>query len=238
MLENEFIVTENQYGKYCVPVSSSYTYTSQVILNGDVHEPDTIRFIADNCGDGHVVHAGTGFGDFLPGIANSCKATIWTFEPNQENYFCAKRTIELNKLTNINPFNLGLGKEQKKSFLRVEQNKKKLGPRCEVYESEEHLQPGELESIEIVPLDSIIPQDTKVTIIHLDVEGYEQEVLNGAAEIINKNSPLIILEIHKEAVRYNEFMQSIGYSPIKHLIYDAGPMVFVNTVYKKMTKNG
>jgi FkbM family methyltransferase len=238
MLKNQYIVAENQLGKYCVPVSSSYTYTSQAILNGNVHEPDTIRFIAENSGDGHIVHAGTGFGDFLPGIANSCKATIWTFEPNQENYFCAKKTIELNKLANVNLFNVGLGKEQKKSFLRVEQNNKKLGPRCEIFESKELLQAGELESIEIVPLDSIIHQDTKVTIIHLDVEGYEQEVLSGALEIINKNSPLIILEIHKEALKYNEFMESIGYSPIKHLIYDAGPMVFVNTVYKKMAKNG
>jgi FkbM family methyltransferase len=238
MLENDYIIAENQYGKYCVPVSSSYTYTSQAILNGNVHEPDTIRFIAENCGDGHIVHAGAGFGDFLPGIGSSCKGKIWTFEPNQENYLCAKKTIELNKLTNVNLFNLGLGKEQKKSLLRVEQKNKKLGPRCEIYQSNDHLQASEIESIEIIPLDSIIHQDTEVTIIHLDVEGYEQEVLNGALEIIKKNSPLIILEIHKEALKYNEFMELIDYSPIKHLIYDAGPMVFVNTVYKKMTKNG
>lgn len=233
MLENEYIVAENQHGKYCVPVSSSYTYTSQAILNGNIHEPDTIKFIVENCGNGHIVHAGTGFGDFLPGIANGCKGKIWTFEPNEENYLCAEKTIELNKLANVNLFNFGLGKEQKKSFLRVEQNSKKLGPRCEVCENDEHAQANELESIDMVSLDFIIPQDTNVSIIHLDVEGYEEEVLNGATNVINKNSPLIILEIHKEPVKYNELMESIGYFPVKHLIYDAGPMVFVNTVYER-----
>ena len=238
MLKNEYIVAENQHGKYCVPVSSSYTFTSQAILNGNVHEPDTIRFITENCGDGDIVHAGAGFGDFLPGIAKICKETIWTFEPNQENYFCAKKTIEINKLTNVNLFNLGLGRRRGSSFLRVGQNNKKLGPRCEICHDEKHAQSHELEQIEMTSLDSIIPQETNVSIIHLDVEGYEEEVLNGAVKIINKNSPLIILEIHTEALKYNEFMESIGYYPIKHLIYDAGPMVFVNTVYKKMTKNG
>ena len=44
-------------------------------------------------------------------------------------------------------------------------------------------------------------------------------------------SPIIVLEIDDRATRYNSFMEKFGYVPQQHLIYDSGPMVFVNTVY-------
>lgn len=237
MLANECVVVKNLYGSYCVPLSSAYTYTSKAILSGRVHEPDTIKFIIDNCDDGSVIHAGTGFGDFIPALSNACKATVWSFEPEQENYFCAKKTIELNELTNVTLLNCGLGEIKNRAQLRVKESNKSLGPRCEIYKEIEGLPSQDFQEIDIVALDDIIPEDEKISIIHLDVEGYEPEVLKGAKNIISKYSPIVILEIHKEAVKYNTFMESIGYLPVKHLIYDAGPMVFVNTVYKKAAQH-
>ena len=130
-----FSIAENVYGKYCVPVSSSYTLTSRAILNSQVHEPDTIKFITDHCGNGHIIHAGAGFGDFLPALSNACKQRIWTFEPEIENYLCAQKTIELNQLKNIEIYNFALGSKQEKLFLRIRQNNQKLGVRSEIQNS-------------------------------------------------------------------------------------------------------
>lgn len=48
-----------------------------------------------------------------------------------------------------------------------------------------------------------------VSLIKIDVEGHEVEVLNGALETIRKNKPTILLEYHQEANSENIF-QIIG----------------------------
>jgi hypothetical protein len=73
----------------------------------------------------------------------------------------------------------------------------------------------------------------KIDLIHLDLEGYEFEALKGAKELIERDKPLIILEIDTRAVDYNNFMRELNYKPYKQLIYNSNEqMVFVNTVYK------
>jgi FkbM family methyltransferase len=233
MIESLFTIAKNIYGFYCVPISSDYTLTSKAILNGQVHEPDTIKFIADHCGNGHVIHAGAGFGDFLPALSKACHQKVWTFEPEIENYLCAQKTIELNELKNIEIYNCALGSKQEKLFLKVRQNHQKLGVRSEMQNPVEVTPSEDLQLTDVSKLDDLIPKDANISIIHLDVEGYEHEVLKGAHNIISQYAPLIILEIHSEALKYNDMMEKMNYLPFKHLIYDAGPMVFVNTVYRK-----
>lgn len=49
------------------------------------------------------------------------------------------------------------------------------------------------------PLDKIIPQETKIDFIKIDVEGAELEVLKGASEIIRRDKPVIVFEHGKGA---------------------------------------
>lgn len=233
MKKIDFIIAKNKFGTYCVPNSSAYTYTSKKILNGGIHEPSTIKFIQNNHKNKDIIHAGACFGVFFPAL-KEIPGKVWSFEPNEENFFCAQKTIELNKIENVNLFNCGLGKESFDGFIKIKENGIYLGPRSYTEEtpSKDSL------PIKIVALDDIIPQEKEISIIHLDVEGYEFQILEGAKKIIEKNSPLIILEIDEKPVKYNEFMANIGYYPFKQLIYNAKDMVFVNTVYKKGKKNG
>ena len=99
-----------------------------------------------------------------------------------------------------------------------------MGPRSEIG--------GVGYEVEMVKLDSIIPNDCKISLIHLDLEGYEFEALKGAKEIIERDKPIIVLEIDSRAVNYNNFMLSLNYVTHKQLIYNSNErMVFVNTVY-------
>ena len=233
MTIESYIVARNKFGDYCVPLSSSYTLTSQQILKGKVHEPSTIDFIVKNSAHGDIIHAGAGFGDFLPALSNSNISTIWAFEPNSLNFQCAKETIKLNSLKNIQLFHYALGAENCSGKLQIQEDGQALGVRSYIDSDLANINNIDSEIVAIKTLDSVIPNERKISLIHLDTEGYEEAIISGAKKIIEKDAPLIILEIHSEALRYNNFMHKINYLPLKHLIYNAGPMIFINTVYKK-----
>ena len=84
----------NEFGRYAIPLSSAYRPAAQTVLRGDVWERETIDLLRTH-GDRGVVHAGTYFGDFLPGLSAALKPgrTIYAFEPNAENFACAEWTL-------------------------------------------------------------------------------------------------------------------------------------------------
>ena len=99
-----------------------------------------------------------------------------------------------------------------------------MGPRSEIIEYGTESQ--------MITLDTYIPKDVKIDLIHLDTEGYELKILDGSKELIERDKPVIVLEIDARAVDYNEYMERIGYQTHKQLIYNSNEdMVFVNTVY-------
>jgi hypothetical protein len=132
MTDTTYKIARNKYGYYCVP-SSSYTLTSKRILEGKVHEPTTIDFIKKNLGGYDLIHAGTGFGDFLPALSNSNQSTIWAFEPNELNYKSTKETIKLNNLENIQLFQFALGDKDRIGKLKIKENGLDLGVRSSMY---------------------------------------------------------------------------------------------------------
>ena len=116
------IVAYNEYGGYFAPLSSLQRPAVQKILVGDVYEPQTIKFMRDNCSVGDIVHAGTFFGDFLPGLSKalSKNAKLWAFEPNIENFRCANITMLINNLNNVILNNLAVGEDEATLKMLVE----------------------------------------------------------------------------------------------------------------------
>ena len=211
--------SQNKYGIYSIPEEIEYTYTAKTIIDGGVHEETTIEYIKSI--GGNIIHAGAGFGDFLPALKDCNK--VFTFEPNPLMYQCCLETINLNNLTNISLYTYALGEYDGKSELKIkDKSGLEMGPRSEI---------GDGIGIKMVKLDTFIVE--KIDLIHLDVEGYEFEALKGAKELIERDKPIIVLEIDARAVDYNNFMLSINYEPYKQLIYNSNEqMVFINTVYK------
>jgi len=216
------MIAKNQWGQYSIPEEISYTYTAQFILNGGVHEETTIDYLKSI--GGNIIHAGAGFGDFLPALKNCDK--VFTFEPNKLMYKSCLETISLNNLSNVELSSYAIGKFDGTSKLKhIDEMGQEMGPRSEMSDIGQE--------VKIVKLDSIIPKDCKISLIHLDLEGFEFDALLGAKEIIERDKPIIVLEIDSRAVTYNSFMESINYFPKKQLIFNSNErMVFVNTVYE------
>lgn len=49
-------------------------------------------------------------------------------------------------------------------------------------------------SVQMEKLDDIIPDDVKIDLVKIDVEGAEYEVLQGAVGVLQKNKPLVLFE--------------------------------------------
>ena len=57
-------------------------------------------------------------------------------------------------------------------------------------------------NVELRPLDEVIPEDTKIDFVKIDVEGGEFAVLKGGQKLLSKNKPTIIFECGMGASDY------------------------------------
>jgi FkbM family methyltransferase len=65
--------------------------------------------------------------------------------------------------------------------------------------------------VKIVTVDEIVPEDRKVSIIQLDVEGFEEPAVRGALMTIHRCNPTLILEtLPKESFLIDHLLTS-GY---------------------------
>ena len=188
-------IAYNKYGGYCVPLSSNHRPAAQKILCGGIWEPEIIEFLISHSGDGDIVHAGTFFGDFLPAISHAVAqgGRIWAFEPNPENYRCAFITIHINGLRNVELINAGLGEHH--GFLQMvtsDIDGKSLGGASRMIPDEAGVD-GSI-TVEVVKVDEVVPSEQKISIIQLDVEGFEKPALAGALKTIRRCKPILILE--------------------------------------------
>lgn len=66
-------------------------------------------------------------------------------------------------------------------------------------------------STKVVSIDDTVPKERPFSLIHLDVERFEQQALEGALSTIRTWKPILILENLPEAEWMNENLFSIGY---------------------------
>ncbi len=214
------MVAYNKYGGYFTPISSQQRPAVQEVLKGSVYEPETIKFMREHCGDGDIIHAGTFFGDFLPGLSTalSPKAKVWAFEPSHENFRCAQITKQINKLQNVELINCGLGEMKSVvSMLVATEDGTNLGGASMIVEEDSK---GKLIDIEISRIDDMVPVDRHVSILQLDVEGFEKEALAGGSELIKRCSPILILEDNNDIIKtewFEDNILSLGYNVTRTL---------------------
>jgi len=187
-----FIFARNEYGFYCIPFAASHRPAAVCVMAGHVWERKTVEFILQHCGGAEVVTAGAFFGDALPALSKVCKR-IWAFEPNPENHRCAQITVLLNDLRNVALHQTGLGERCERRELVVKDHEgRSLGGASQMADITDR--GHEAVSIDLVTIDSVVDERSAVSIIHLDVEGFEEYALRGAQRTIERCRPLLILE--------------------------------------------
>lgn len=187
---------------YFVPGYAEHRPAAKAIANGELYEPATHVLVKRLLEDrpGSMVHAGTFFGDMVPTFAKACPKTLYAFEPVLENYVLAKLGVEANSLDNVVLTNAGLGTEIMPARIDIggEDGEHRGGSSKIALAG----QATALTRIDALGLDDL-------SLLQLDVEGFELHALNGARETVDRCSPVILVEDNDNTCR--PFFDETGY---------------------------
>lgn len=150
-----------------------------------------------------VVQAGGNCGMYARFYGNYF-SKVYSFEPDPSNFHCLQFNCQGEK---YNLYNVALGKEKGKATLHFPKRKFRNAGIWQVVEDQNG-------NVDIITIDSL--ELNSCDLMHLDVEGYESNVLEGAKETINKYHPVIILE----AGHGYEIAEQYGYKVIEKLTTD------------------
>ncbi len=145
------------------------------------------------------IGANTGYYGILAGYRYGASVEVNSFEPIEEHADCIKKSMYLNRLESImRVHSLALGNENKTEKIYVAGSGTSL--------NKDFIQ-GNFEStaqIEVRRLDDIVlgGKEGKSSIrlpdfVKIDVEGYEQQVLEGAMTTLREGLPVLYVEIAK-----------------------------------------
>ena len=153
--------------------------------------------------NGSFVDCGCNFGAYSIPIAKEFKdQNIYAFDASKKAIYNLEQNIELNKIKNINYFNIGIGDKNTEAYFNENiDNLKNDG-------SFRFTQNKNNEKINIYKLDDIFKNE-KISlkeniIIKLDLEGFDFLALKGLSETIKKSKVIIFIEISKMLLENSE----------------------------------
>ena len=117
---------------------------------------------------------------------------VYAFEPNGSSFGMLERNIAENKATNIVARRCALGASEREGHVA---EAKHLG-------GSTISTGGSGDRIEIHTLDTLVTEP--VSLIKIDVEGMEIEVLEGARRIIAESRPVVFFEVNLRGLRHHK----------------------------------
>lgn len=154
----------------------------------DFFEAEILDYIRDNHPNHEVIiDIGANIGNHTMYFANFLTyKLIWAFEPIRENFLLLDQNIKNTKphlgasvcatdhaISNVN------------GMVRITPNFGNMGA--------SQISSDGLREVESITIDTLFAK-ANVTLLKIDVEGYEPEVIKGAQETINNSHPLILIE--------------------------------------------
>ena len=136
---------------------------------------------------------------------------VFSFEPNGRTFKLLSLNSEL--ANNVECFNFGLSNKAEAAFLHTPYND--IG-RSSIKNIVNPSDIWQKSKIILKRFDDIFNSDLQISLIKIDVEGHEYEVMAGAERSIKNNKPLIIFEQHSDdfyngTSRCIELLESYGY---------------------------
>ena len=140
--------------------------------------------------DSICIEAGSHIGAISIKLSKVCK-TVYCFEPTINTFDLLKYNMEGNCDNNFKLFNKGLGEICKSKCNNYSQPS---GGRVILGVGLTKKMHKEDSIIEVITIDSL--NLDKLDYIRIDVEDYEQDIINGGINTINKYKPIIVLECY------------------------------------------
>lgn len=156
---------------------------------------------------GSILHAGAFFGDMLPLFSRLTPSRVYAFEPVLENYVLARHVIERNELDNVLLFHAGLAERTRPGKVETMMVSTRHRGGASFVVSDPERPTHATQRVSLFPIDNLAIDD--LSLLQLDVEGFERRVLEGALETIRRNEPVIVLEDNRDDCA--ELLSSLGY---------------------------
>jgi len=140
-----------------------------------------------------VIDIGSNLGLFTLILSDLIGANgkVYSFEPSTVLFDKLSKNLQLNNLNNVGAFKLGIGRKEDEIELYFNPQQGGLSSIVERV-SENCIS----EQIRIITLDKFTNDFTeKISFIKIDTEGYEPEVLIGGINLIQKDKPVIYIEL-------------------------------------------
>lgn len=180
------------------------------------YESELLDWVANlDLQDGDILDVGAHMGNHSVYFGKILNRRILSFEPNKKVYPTLKENLDKNNIQG-EAFPLAVGDFQ--GFVSIEaEDESNLGSA--------HIGKNGKEEVQIVELDTFLPKDIKVSLIKIDVEGYEANVIKGAEKLIERSKPVLLVEcISVKALKNIHSMNVIkGYEPVA--VFGSTPMV-------------
>ena len=162
------------------------------------------------------VDVGSNHGHYTMIASGICNSKSYSIEPVKKTYSRLKMNIELNKLDNVFLYNLGISDSNGKLY--ISNNKGAMNRIIH------NLSDNNYELIQVTTLDKLLISEKNISLIKIDVEGYEKQVLTGCKETLkNPNLNVIIIELNEsnQQFDYNEnetisILKNNGFLPYKY----------------------
>lgn len=160
-------------------------------------DPAEINFIIKNLKPGDIaVDIGSHKGGYLFWMVKQVgqAGKVYAFEPQKKLFNYLKSIVKTKKYANVFLENKGLSDSSGRVEFHIPVTSSGSSPGARIGELNEEL-PTKVQSIDVVTLDNFFLKKGIIpTLIKIDVEGHEKEVLTGGLELLKKHKPKIIME--------------------------------------------
>lgn len=190
-----FKFSKKLYGKkFKIPIINGIGY--QHFTGAEEWATEVYKKILQNY-EGTFIDVGVNNGQTILKVASiNPKQSYFGFEPNPVCYHYSRRLIAQNNLSSFNLFPVGLHTENKLVEL-FHDNEFASGASILPDFRENKKRYNQVQNVMVMKGDEVIQQKEPVAIslIKVDVEGAELEVISGLKETITKYKPVVLLEI-------------------------------------------
>jgi len=146
--------------------------------------------------NGSFIDCGCNFGAYSIPIAKEFEdQNVYAFDASKKAIHKLKQNIDLNKITNITYFNIGIGDKNTEAYFNEEISDLKNDGSFRFTQDKNN------EKTKIYKLDDVFEND-KISIkenivIKLDLEGFDFLALKGLTKTLNRSKVIIFIEISK-----------------------------------------
>jgi len=195
-LSQEKIIKVNNYKMKTISYDTGIS--SELLIYGN-HEPITTGIILEEISEGMVcidIGSNIGYYALLESMKIGKNGTVWAIEPSPENFPTLVYNTKLQVNQNIHTFNFAIGdKNSEIEFLiSKKSNWSKVKDKNDLVRTED-----KIIKVPVKTLDSFVKDNEieKIDLLRMDVEGYENNIIDGATKTLIKFKPKIMIEIHK-----------------------------------------